>query len=159
MSEGHGQTIEAVELRKLLLHRYPFLLLDRVTAWEKDKSITAIKNVTVNEPYMPGHFPQFPIMPGVLMIEALAQAGGVLINLSLAGDLGPDSRMYLAGISKARFKRPALPGDVLTLKTSVGHLREMTAGGQRRISAQFDCEALVGDELACRAELLNVVDV
>lgn len=159
MTDGHGQTIEAAELRGLLLHRYPFLLLDRVTAWEKGKSITALKNVTVNEPYMPGHFPAFPIMPGVLMIEALAQAGGVLINLSLAGELGPDSRMYLAGVSKARFKRPALPGDALTLRSSVAHLREASAGGQRRISAQFDCEALVGGELACRAELLNVVDV
>ena len=145
----YGQVIEAEDLQGLLMHRYPFLLVDRVTAWEQRESITAIKNVTANEPFMPGHFPSYPIMPGVLLIEALAQTGGILINLSCADELAPDSKMYLAGITKARFKRPVRPGDTLTLRTRIGHLRST--------SAQFECEALVGEELACRAELLNVI--
>ncbi|MGK0289395.1 MAG: 3-hydroxyacyl-[acyl-carrier-protein] dehydratase [bacterium] len=105
------------EIKKRLHHRYPFLLIDRVIEFEKGISCTAIKNVTHNEPYFQGHFPQRPVMPGVLVVEAMAQAGGV-VGYDLIDD--PDNTLLMfVGIEKARFKSQVIPGDQLILKTKL----------------------------------------
>lgn len=99
-------------------HRYPFLLVDRVTSFEKNKSLTAYKNVTFNEHFFQGHFPGQPVMPGVLIVEALAQAGGLLAYLSI----GPEAAgtiTFVVGLDKVRFRRPVLPGDRLELRVSI----------------------------------------
>ena len=105
-------------LRKLP-HRYPFLLVDRVLELEKGVRIKALKNVTINEPFFPGHFPARPVMPGVLMLEALAQAAALLSFESLDDDPDEDTVVYFAGIDNARFKRPVGPGDQLILEASI----------------------------------------
>ncbi len=105
-------------LRKLP-HRYPFLLVDRVLEIEKGVRIKALKNVTINEPFFPGHFPARPVMPGVLMLEALAQAAALLSFESLEGDPPDDMVVYFAGIDNARFKRPVGPGDQLILEAAI----------------------------------------
>ena len=106
--------LDVVALQKLLPHRYPFLLVDRVTEFEANKRILGIKNVTINEPYFQGHFPGHPVMPGVLVIEALAQAGGILTQLSHAAQ-ATDKLFYLVKIDNAKFSRMAVPGDRLEL--------------------------------------------
>jgi 3-hydroxyacyl-[acyl-carrier-protein] dehydratase len=113
MTESNGLDINAIMLR--LPHRYPFLLIDRVLDFTPGKSIRALKNVTYNEPYFTGHFPHRPLMPGVIIIEALAQAAGLLAFLS--ADVLPDesTRFYFVGIDKARFRKPVEPGDQLLL--------------------------------------------
>ena len=105
-------------LRKLP-HRYPFLLVDRVLELEKGVRIKALKNVTINEPFFPGHFPARPVMPGVLMLEALAQAAALLSFESLDIEPGEDTVVYFAGIDGARFKRPVGPGDQLILEATI----------------------------------------
>lgn len=127
-------------------HRYPFLLVDRVLECEPGKSITALKNVTINEPFFTGHFPGHPVMPGVLILEALAQAGLILGMRTVAADDG--TIVYFAGIDKARFKRQVIPGDQLHLKLSIG-------SAKKRLW-KFDAEAWVGDELACRAQMMAI---
>lgn len=128
-----------------LPHRYPFLLVDRVLEIDKGKTIKALKNVTINEPFFQGHFPHRPVMPGVLMLEALAQAAALLAFDAL--DTSPDgnSMYYFAGIDGARFKRPVEPGDQLILHVE---MLRMKAG-----IFKFDAKAMVGDELAVQAEL------
>jgi len=107
------------EIKEYLPHRYPFLLVDRVIELELNESITAIKNVTVNEPFFNGHFPDLPIMPGVLIIEAMAQAAGIL-GFKSVGKKPADGSIYMfVGAEKMRFKRPVVPGDQLTLKASI----------------------------------------
>ncbi|MES1947350.1 (3R)-hydroxymyristoyl-ACP dehydratase [Salinisphaera sp. C84B14] len=133
-------------IMRQLPHRFPFLLVDRVLACEPGKSITAIKNVTINEPFFPGHFPSEPVMPGVLILEALAQAGLILGMRTVESEEG--TIVYFAGIDKARFKRRVVPGDQLLLKLVVG-------SAKKRIW-RFDAEAWVGDELACRAQMMAV---
>jgi 3-hydroxyacyl-[acyl-carrier-protein] dehydratase len=134
------------QILKLLPHRYPFLLVDRVLEIEKGKSIVALKNVTMNEPYFTGHFPHRPVMPGVMMLEALAQAAALLSFHSL--DMVPDDKVvyYFAGIDSARFKRPVEPGDALTLKVAIDRMK---AG-----IFKFKAKAMVGAELAVEAELM-----
>jgi 3-hydroxyacyl-[acyl-carrier-protein] dehydratase len=134
------------QILKLLPHRYPFLLVDRVIEIEKGKSIKALKNVTMNEPFFNGHFPRRPVMPGVLMLEALAQAAALLAFSTM--DMVPDenSVYYFAGIDGARFKRPVEPGDALTLFVE---LDRMKAG-----IFKFKAKAMVGAELAVEAELM-----
>lgn len=129
----------------LLPHRYPILLVDRVLEIDKGKSIKAIKNVTINEPYFTGHFPHRPVMPGVLMLEALAQAAALLAFDAV--DRAPDANTvyYFAGIDGARFKRPVEPGDQLTLYVT---MLRMKAG-----VFKFQAKAMVGDELAVEADL------
>ncbi|MDK4537776.1 3-hydroxyacyl-ACP dehydratase FabZ, partial [Kingella kingae] len=100
--------IEAKDIQKLIPHRYPFMLLDRITAFESGKSLTALKNVSMNEPQFTGHFPDFPVMPGVLIIEAMAQACGALAILT-EGGRNPDEIYFFAGIDNARFKRQVIP--------------------------------------------------
>jgi len=131
-------------LRKLP-HRYPMLLVDRVLELEKGVRIQAIKNVTINEPYFTGHFPHRPVMPGVLMLEALAQAAAILAFESLGLEPDENTVYYFAGIENARFKRPVEPGDQLTLDVVMGRMK---AG-----IFKFQAKALVGTELAVEADL------
>lgn len=129
-----------------LPHRYPFLLVDRVLNYEDGKSLLALKNITHNEPYFQGHFPEKPVMPGVIMIEALAQAAGILIFLTSKTKPTKDNMFYFAGIDKARFKKVVEPGDQLQLSVEI--IRN------KRDIWKFAAKATVGGELACSAEIL-----
>jgi 3-hydroxyacyl-[acyl-carrier-protein] dehydratase len=137
------------QILKRLPHRYPILLIDRVLELEKGKRIRALKNVTINEHFFVGHFPQRPVMPGVLMLEALAQAAAVLGFET--HDNTPDDKTiyYFAGIDGVRFKRPVEPGDQLILDVAVARMR---AGLWK-----FDAKALVDDEIAVEAELMVAI--
>lgn len=139
-------TMDIHEILKLLPHRYPILLVDRVLEVQKGKSIKALKNVTINEPFFVGHFPRRPVMPGVMMLEAMAQTAALLSFASL--DVSPDSNAvyYFAGIDNARFKRPVEPGDQLVMDVE---LIRSKAG-----IFKFKGVARVGEELACEAELM-----
>jgi 3-hydroxyacyl-[acyl-carrier-protein] dehydratase len=134
------------QILKKLPHRYPFLLVDRVLEVEKGKRLRALKNVTMNEPYFGGHFPQRPVMPGVLMLEALAQAAALLSFVSFDIELDENTVYYFAGIDNARFKRPVEPGDQLFLDVEIDRVR---AGVYK-----FHAKALVGEEMACEADLM-----
>lgn len=136
------------ELRKYLPHRYPFLLIDKVTEVEKGKTLTAFKNVTMNEPFFTGHFPIAPVMPGVLIVEALAQASGILIFQTIGRYPSEDELFYLAGINNARFKRMVIPGDVLKLDIEL----LKNAHGLWK----FKGTASVDGEVACVAEFMNI---
>jgi 3-hydroxyacyl-[acyl-carrier-protein] dehydratase len=118
MTDSGGQ-LDILAIFERLPHRYPFLLVDRVLEYRTGESIRALKNVTYNEPYFPGHFPNRPVMPGVMIIEALAQAAGILCFLT--ADVKPDenTRIYIVGIDHARFRRPVVPGDQLILTAQV----------------------------------------
>jgi 3-hydroxyacyl-[acyl-carrier-protein] dehydratase len=137
-------TIE--EIKEYLPHRYPFLLIDRVVAFEKGKRIVALKNVTVNEPFFPGHFPHYTVMPGVLIVEAMAQAAAVLSLKSLGHKNDGKWVYYFVGIDGARFKRPVIPGDTMLI--------EVEAGKSGRGIAKFKAVARVGDAVAAEAELI-----
>lgn len=138
--------IESHEIESYLPQRYPMLLVDRVTAYDPGVSITAIKNVTRNEPFFQGHFPAHPIMPGVLMIEAMAQAAGIL-GLITTQKLPKDGYIFLfAGADKARFKRKVIPGDTLVMKAEM-----LTC---KRGIFKFHCTASVDDQLAASVEIL-----
>ena len=113
------KTLDILAIKSLLPHRYPLLLVDRVLDWEADKTITAIKNVTVNEEFFQGHFPHKPVMPGVLMIEALAQTAALLSFLSMGVKPDENSVVYFVGIDNARFKRPVEPGDQLKMDVEI----------------------------------------
>jgi 3-hydroxyacyl-[acyl-carrier-protein] dehydratase len=115
-------TLDIQEVLRRLPHRYPFLLVDRVLEWHKGKSIVALKNITINEEFFQGHFPGNPVMPGVLMLEALAQAAGLLAFLT--EDVYPDqiTHFYFAGIDEVRFRKPVRPGDQLVLKVAVDRI-------------------------------------
>jgi 3-hydroxyacyl-[acyl-carrier-protein] dehydratase len=134
------------QILKQLPHRYPILLVDRVLHIDKGHRIQALKNVTINEPFFTGHFPHRPVMPGVLMLEALAQAAALLAFDTLG--VTPDDKTvyYFAGIDGARFKRPVEPGDQLTL--------DVTLDRQKAGIFKFKAKALVGEELAVEAELM-----
>lgn len=108
--------IRIQEIMELLPHRYPFLLVDRIVEWDPGRRIVGIKNVTINEPFFQGHFPGHPIMPGVLIVEAIAQAGGILALKALGGE---KRIAYFAGIDNCKFRRPVVPGDRLRLDVSV----------------------------------------
>jgi 3-hydroxyacyl-[acyl-carrier-protein] dehydratase len=138
--------MEIGEILRYLPHRYPFLLIDRVLSCEPGKDIVALKNVTINEPFFVGHFPHHPVMPGVLIVEAMAQAAAILSFKSMAIQSDRRSVYYFVGIDGARFKRPVMPGDQLILKASI--LR--TIKGIWKFSAQ----ALVGETLVSEAELM-----
>lgn len=133
-------------IMETLPHRYPFLLIDKITALEPGKSITAVKNVTINEPFFQGHFPGRPIMPGVLIIEAMAQAGGVLGHVTL-GDVDPKPLFFLASIGNARFRRTVLPGDQLVIQVDVETVKRgiwfyrctASVDGKLAVSADITC--------------------
>ncbi len=136
-------TLDIQEILDLLPHRYPFLLVDRVVEFERAKRLVAIKNVTINEPFFQGHFPGYPIMPGVLVVEAMAQAGGIILMHEL-----PDRATKLVvftGIERAKFRRPITPGDQLRIEVDVLSFR--TRAG--RIAGR----AFVDGKLACEATL------
>lgn len=133
----------------MLPHRYPFLMIDRVERLEVDQSIVALKNVTINEPFFQGHFPHHPVMPGVLILEAFAQAAGVLVGKS-TGTMADESKVYyFVGVDKARFKRPVEPGDQLRL--------EVTLKREMRSMYFFGARATVNGEVACSADLMCAV--
>jgi 3-hydroxyacyl-[acyl-carrier-protein] dehydratase len=138
--------MDIYEILKKLPHRYPILLVDRVLELEPGKSIKALKNVSVNEPYFAGHFPHRPVMPGVLMIEALAQTAALLSFASLGVSSDDKSVYYFAGIDGARFKRPVEPGDQLILNVAIDRMKSGIF--------KFKANAMVGDELAAQAELM-----
>ena len=134
------------EIREYLPHRYPFLLVDRVVELELGKRITALKNVSVNEPFFTGHFPELPIMPGVLIIEALAQAAGIL-GFKTVDKKPADGSIYLfVGADKMRFKRPVVPGDQLHLHAEIL--------AEKRGVWKFSCRAEVDGQLAASGEIL-----
>jgi 3-hydroxyacyl-[acyl-carrier-protein] dehydratase len=140
------KTLDINQIKEYLPHRYPLLLVDRVLDWESGKSITAIKNVTVNEEFFNGHFPHKPVMPGVLMIEALAQTAALLSFLTMGVKPDANSVVYFVGIDGARFKRPVEPGDQLKMQVEI--LR--TARGIWKYKAQ----AMVDNQVAVEAELM-----
>jgi 3-hydroxyacyl-[acyl-carrier-protein] dehydratase len=134
--------VDVTRIMGMLPHRYPFLLVDRVVEFEAGKRVRAIKNVSFNEPYFQGHFPGHPVMPGVLVIEAMAQAGGLLTQLTAGGEGGSDKTFYLVKVDNARFSRMVVPGDQLVLDVSLKRtIRNM---------AVYHGRALVdGEEVAC----------
>ena len=133
-------------LKHYLPHRYPFMLVDKITACKPGECITGIKNVTINEEFFNGHFPDEPIMPGVLMVESMAQVSGVLGFIS-AGLTAEDGYLYLfAGVDKVRFKRRVIPGDQLIIRS--------TLTMQKRGIYKFDCTVHVGQQLACSAQVM-----
>lgn len=149
MEKGEAvRSIEIQEIIKLIPHRYPFLLVDRVLEVEAQKRIVAVKNVTFNEPFFQGHFPGRPIMPGVLIVEAMAQTGGVLAFLSLPED-ERDREVFFAGIDKVRFRRPVVPGDQMRMELEVTKQRKFVWG--------FFGKTWVGEHLACEAEFLAML--
>ena len=139
-------TMDIYQILKKLPHRYPFLLIDRVTEFEKGSRIVALKNVTINEPFFGGHFPRRPVMPGVLILEALAQAAALLAFDIDDSAEDPNVVYYFVGIDGARFKRPVEPGDQLSLQVE---LVRSKAGIYK-----FKSRAMVGTELATEADLM-----
>jgi 3-hydroxyacyl-[acyl-carrier-protein] dehydratase len=136
-------TFNIQEIMDFLPHRYPFLLIDRVIEFEPTKRLVAIKNVTINEPFFQGHFPGYPIMPGVLVVEAMAQAGGMIMMAEL-----PDREKKLVvftGIERAKFRRPITPGDQLRIEVNVLSMRSR--------AGRIEGRALVDGKLACEATL------
>ena len=143
MSEG---ILDINEILRQLPHRYPFLLVDRVLECKEGESIRALKNVTYNEPFFPGHFPYRPVMPGVIIIEALAQTAGILAFRTAKVLPDEETQFYFVGIEKARFRRPVEPGDQLILTAKVQR--------QMRGIWKFEAAAYVGDVEAASAELM-----
>ena len=142
------QPVDVIRIQQLLPHRYPFLLVDRVIELEANVRIKAIKNVSINEPFFQGHFPGHPVMPGVLVVEAMAQAGGLLTQLSAAADVAgkQDKLFYLVKVDNARFSKMVVPGDTLVLDVRVKRLI--------RNMAQYECTAHVDGKLVASADIL-----
>jgi 3-hydroxyacyl-[acyl-carrier-protein] dehydratase len=139
-------TMDINAIMEYLPHRYPFLLVDRVVATEPNKSIRGIKNVTMNEPFFQGHFPGYPVMPGVLVIEALAQLASILAWKIVGRRPGDGSLIFFAGIDNCRFRRQVVPGDQLVLEANV---QRMVRG-----VGKFAVQARVGDDVAAEADLM-----
>ena len=146
-SRSQGLCLDSTEIQAILPHRYPFLLVDRIEELEVGKRVIGIKNVTVNEPFFQGHFPGRPIMPGVLIIEAMAQVGGVLAFKS--ANQGGAKLVYFMGIDKAKFRKPVLPGDRLRFVVDILKARHPYW--------KMRGEAYVEDSLVCEAELIAMV--
>jgi len=146
------QTLDIGEIMSILPHRYPFLLIDRVTEIERKARIVALKNVTINEPFFQGHFPGFPIMPGALVVEAIAQAGGVLLMPEV-----PDrdkKLMVFTSIERAKFRKPVVPGDQLRIEVNVLTWKPRVAKmeGRATVNGKLACEATVMCALVPRAQ-------
>lgn len=141
MSQNVQLPLDVVEIQKLLPHRYPFLLVDRVVEFEPNKRVLAYKNVTANEPFFQGHFPGHPVMPGVLVVEALAQAGGVLTQLS-NGSTADGRLFYLVKIDNAKFSKMVVPGDRLDLEVSLKRVI-------RNVAIYTGIASVNGEQVAC----------
>lgn len=147
MTKSESEQMDIRWIQDVLPHRYPFLLVDRVLEMEPGKSIRAIKNVTVNEEFFQGHFPGHPVMPGVLILEAMAQAGGILLTHDI-----PDRSekiMYFTGVERARFRRPVVPGDQLVLEVEIRNLR--------RTMAKLDARTVVEGKVVAEAVLTSAM--
>ncbi len=140
------ETVDIEKILKLLPHRYPFLLVDKVIDYKLGEHLTAIKNVSFNEPHFNGHFPNHPVMPGVLIIEAMAQASGILSRLDIGEIQSDDDIFYLVKVDKAKFTKTVVPGDQLHLCVSIK--RKM------RNMVQYVCQAKVDGKVVAKAELL-----
>ena len=140
-------TLDVHEIMEQIPHRYPFLLVDRVVECIPGESIVVVKNVSANEPYFTGHFPDHMIMPGVLIIEAMAQAAGLLAIATVKEQPKSGTIYYFVGIDKARFKRPVVPGDQLTIKATITSIRASLQ--------KFDARAEVDGQLVAKGELLT----
>jgi len=140
-------SVDITKILSLLPHRYPMLLVDKVLDYKAHEYLLAVKNVTINEPFFSGHFPGNPIMPGVLMLEALAQASAILSSLSRSAKEGYEFLYFFAGIDNVKFKQVVTPGDQLRL--------DVKFLGQKRDFWRMHCEAFVGDKLACSADLMS----
>ena len=136
-----GTVLDINQIQAILPHRYPFLLIDRVIEITRKHRIVAIKNVSVNEPFFAGHFPGYPIVPGVLIVEAIAQAGGALLLTEVAGRDG--KLMFFTGIERAKFRKPVVPGDQLRIEVEVL--------AWRTTAVRMEGKAYVGEKLACEA--------
>jgi len=147
--EGVSVMIDVKEIMEIMPHRYPFLLVDRIESLKEGEEIVGIKNVTINEPFFAGHFPGNPIMPGVLIIEAMAQVGGVLAFHSSPKEWA-GSLVYFMGIDKVRFRKPVVPGDQLRLK--------LTTIRQKQRVFKMRGEAYVEDTLVAEAELMAAIE-
>ncbi len=141
-------TADVARVMQLLPHRYPFLLVDRIKDMVRDESAVGLKNVTINEPFFQGHFPKYPVMPGVLIIEALAQTAGALC-VHNAGVTDIPQIVYFMAIDKAKFRKPVVPGDQLHL-----HVRKLRSRGP---VWRFYCEAKVNDQLVAEAEISAMI--
>jgi len=142
-------TLDQNGIRRLLPHRYPMILVDRVTACEPMKYIRGVKNVSANEPFFQGHFPLYPVMPGVMVVEAMAQLCGLLTFLSKLARTDGTQLVFFAGIDEARFKRQVVPGDVLDLSSDLERAV--------RSIGRFRCKATVEGQVVCEALLLAAV--
>ena len=142
--------IDTVAIMRLLPHRYPFLLIDRVVEVERKRRVVAIKNVTINEPFFIGHFPGHPIMPGVLLLEALAQTGCILVMLEAADPA--EKLVFFTGVEHARFRRPVLPGDQVRLEVDVLNWRSrlMRMQGKAFVDGKLVCEGVVTSQMVPR---------
>lgn len=145
------KSIDVYQILKYLPHRFPFMMIDRVIDWEAGSHLHAMKNITFNEPQFTGHFPDNPVMPGVLIIEALAQASGILMYLTLGRVPASNEANYLVGVDNARFKQIVMPGDTLEF--------HITMGPSKRGISKFTCKAMVKDNLACEAEIMTATRV
>jgi 3-hydroxyacyl-[acyl-carrier-protein] dehydratase len=144
------QVLDIADIMAILPHRYPFLLIDRLMEIERKKRIVALKNVTINEPFFAGHFPNFPIMPGVLIVESIAQAGGALLLTEI-----PDREnklMVFTGIERAKFRRPVVPGDQLRIEVNVLNWRPRAVRMEGRVTVEgkLACEAVIMCQLVPR---------
>ncbi len=139
------ERIDILEILRLLPHRYPFVLVDRILSFEPEKTIVGLKNVTINEPFFQGHFPLRPVMPGVLILEGMAQVGGILAFYTEPEKIG-NSVLYFVGIDKARFRQPVIPGDQIIFKLELMK--------RRRGIWQMAAQAFVDEKLVAEAELM-----
>ncbi|MSP86972.1 MAG: 3-hydroxyacyl-ACP dehydratase FabZ [Methylotenera sp.] len=152
-NETTSSSMDIHEILDHLPHRYPFVLVDRVISMELGKEITALKNVTINEPFFPGHFPYHPVMPGVLIVEAMAQAAAVLSFKTMGVKPNDDSVYYFAGIDSARFKKPVSPGDQIVLNVKIDRILKgiWKYSGVARVDGNVVAEA----QMMC---ILKVID-
>lgn len=143
------EPLDIERILKVLPHRYPFLLVDRVLGFEKGASLTALKNVTYNEPFFAGHFPELRVMPGVLVVEALAQAGGLLLHFSTEEDKGK-KLYFLSKVDNAKFRKPVIPGDQLILKVDLIKAK--------RKFCSVHARAFVDDEIVTECDIMAYID-
>jgi 3-hydroxyacyl-[acyl-carrier-protein] dehydratase len=149
MTDNIDTSMDIHQILDHLPHRYPFVLVDRVLSLEIGKEITAVKNVSINEPFFPGHFPYHPVMPGVLIVEAMAQAAAILSFKTMGIKPTDDAVYYFAGIDNARFKRPVSPGDQIILKVSIDRIL--------RGIWKYKGVALVDDAVVAEAEMMCIL--